>query len=67
MRDAGLSKFARVSFADRELLQARKALTLSAAAASQLQQTLSASTAPPLAKAAQIASAYKVMDIPGKR
>src|SRR5579871_4428405 len=45
MRDAGLSKFARVSFADRELLQARKALTLSAAAASQLQQTLSASTA----------------------
>jgi hypothetical protein len=67
MRDAGLSKFARVSFADRELLRARKALTLSASDASKLQQTLSSTSEPPLTKAARVAAAYKVMDTPGKK
>jgi hypothetical protein len=67
MRDAGISKFAMVSFADRELLQARKVLMLSASDASRLQLELSRSSEPPLKKAAQIAAAYKIVDIPRKK
>jgi hypothetical protein len=64
MRDAGIGKFARVSFADRDLLSSRKALYLSAQEASQLQTTLSSDAEAPLAKAARVGSKYKVMEIP---
>jgi hypothetical protein len=67
MRDAGLSKFARVSFADREMLLSRKALTLSASTASQLQQTPSSESESPLKKAARVAAAYTAIDIPNRK
>jgi hypothetical protein len=67
MRDAGLNKFNRVSFADRELLLSRKALGISAAAASQLQQTLSSGSEPPVQKAARVGAAYTSIDIPASK
>lgn len=67
MRDAGISKFAQIAFADRELLLARKALALSAATASQLQQTFSDSKEPPLKMAARIAASYTTIEFSGKK
>ncbi|MGM4958210.1 hypothetical protein ACT4MK_19280 [Bradyrhizobium barranii] len=64
MRDAGIGKFSQIAFADRELLQARKALALSAPTASQLQQTFSPdSKEPPLKMAARIAAAYTMIEL----
>jgi hypothetical protein len=68
MRDAGISKFSQIAFADRELLLARKALALSASMASQLQQTFSPdSKEPPLKMAARIAASYTMIEIPNKK
>jgi hypothetical protein len=67
MRDAGLTKFSRVSFADRAMLQSRKALALSASEASQLQLTFSNDTDPPLKKASRVAASYNPIDIPGPK
>jgi hypothetical protein len=67
MRDAGLSKFSRVSFADREMLLSRKAVTLAAPAVSQLQQTLSSASEEPLKKAARVAAEYTTIDIPSRK
>lgn len=67
MRDAGLNKFARVTFADRELLLARKALAISASEASSLQQGLSSGSESPLVKAARVAASYRTIEIPASK
>ncbi|MGY3404830.1 hypothetical protein ACVWZV_000943 [Bradyrhizobium sp. GM5.1] len=65
MRDAGLSKFARVTFADRELLSARKALAISAGDASAMQQSIAESGGEsPLVVSARVAAAYRTIEIP---
>lgn len=68
MRDAGLSKFARVTFADRELLSARKALAISAVDASTMQQSIAkAGGEHPLVVSARVAAAYRAIEIPKTR
>lgn len=65
MRDAGLTKFSRVTFADRELLSTRRALSISAVEASTMQQSIAKSGGEhPLAVSARVAAAYRTIEIP---
>ncbi|MHC4040608.1 hypothetical protein [Bradyrhizobium sp. 23AC] len=65
MRAAGLNKFAQVTFADRELLSSRKALAISAADASTMQQSIAKSGGEhPLVVSARVAAAYRTIEIP---
>ncbi len=59
MRQAGLQKFSRILFADRSLLLNRRALTLPASKAAELQKGFSTSKEKPLQMAARVAAEYK--------
>jgi hypothetical protein len=63
MREAGLSKFADVVFADRELLERRRALHLSAQRASVLQTGFAASGEKPEVMAARVGTEYAEIPI----
>jgi hypothetical protein len=67
MRQVGLAKFSKVTFADRELLLSRKYLSISANSASDIQKTLTSETEPPLQKAARVSAAYSIVSIPAAK
>lgn len=62
MRDAGLTKFANIVFADRVLLEKRRAMRLSAQRASALQTGFLTSSEKPDAMAARVGGEYTEVD-----
>ena len=59
MREAGISRFSRILFSDSSLIVAKRALTIDASHASELQQGLSKSSEKPLEMAARIGAEFK--------
>jgi hypothetical protein len=66
MRDSGLLKFADIVFADRDLLERKRALRLSAQRASTLQAGFATSGEKPEAMATRVGSEYTEIDFSKK-